>query len=233
MECAMTTSNGLIRIEDVLKVIKKNLFSYLKSFHYMRHKKTVKLLIISIFFFSVNRLAAQNLMNSAGFSISVLQGRLHQGEGFESFEVEQNNLSWFARYNLIEGENSSLSIGAPVGAGFGLVTNTIGGDVGILFSYDLPLVIDYNIGCKSTVDNDRTFGGYFGGGFGYNKVIISASSYSDFNGASYGPLIRAGFRFGSSTESWNGHAITAGAYYKMGLEHDKLHTIGFNVLMDF
>ncbi|HEY5407847.1 MAG TPA: hypothetical protein VIJ92_12200, partial [Ginsengibacter sp.] len=140
---------------------------------------------------------------------------------------------WFPRYNFIEGENSSVSIGAPVGVGIGLVTNTIGGDAGILFSYDLPVVIDYNIGCKSTVDNDRTFGGYFGAGFGYNKVTISGSSYSDFNGASYGPLIRAGFRFGSANESWNGHALTAGVYYKMGLENDQLHTIGFNVLMDF
>jgi hypothetical protein len=189
----------------------------------MRRNKTIKLLIISIFFFSANRLAAQNLMNSAGLSISVLQGTLHQGTGYETFAVEQNNLTWFPRYNFIEGENSSVSIGAPVGAGIGLVTNTIGGDA----------VIDYNIGCKSTADNDQTFGGYFGGGFGYNKVIISASSYSDFNGASYGPLFRAGFRFGSSNESWNGHAITAGVYYKMGLERDKLHTIGFNVLIDF
>ncbi|HXS57722.1 MAG TPA: hypothetical protein VN726_16425 [Hanamia sp.] len=199
----------------------------------MRRNQTVKLLIISIFLFSANRLPAQKLMNSAGLSLSVLQGTLHQGTGYETFAIEQNNLTWFPRYNFIESENSSVSIGAPVGAGIGLVTNTIGGDAGILFSYDVPVVIDYNIGCKSTVDNDRTFGGYFGAGFGYNKVIISGSSYSDFNGASYGPLIRAGFRFGSANENWNGHAITAGVYYKMGLERDKLHTIGFNVLIDF
>ena len=215
------------------KSYQKNLFSHLKSLNYMRRNKTIKLLIISIFFFSANRLAAQKLMNSAGLSLSVLQGTLHQGEGYETFAVEQNNLTWFLRYNFIEGENSSVSIGAPVGAGIGLVTNRIGGDAGVLFSYDVPVVIDYNIGCKSTMDNDQTFGGYFGAGFGYNKVIISGSSYSDFNGASYGPLIRAGFRFGSDNENWNGHAITAGAYYKMGLERDKLHTIGFNVLMDF
>jgi len=174
-------------------------------------------------------------MNSVGLTLSVLQGTLHQGVGsYESFGVEQNNATWFPRYNFIEAENSSVSIGAPIGVGIGLVTNTIGGDAGVLFSYDLPVVIDYNIGCKSTMDNDKTFGGYFGAGFGYNKVIISGSSYSDFNGASYGPLIRAGFRFGGSdNESWNGHGLTAGIYYKMGLESDKLHTIGFNVLMDF
>ena len=199
----------------------------------MRHNKTNKLLIIiCIFFFSINRVTAQKLMHSFGLTLSVLQGTLHQGLGYETFGVEQNNVTWFPRYNFIEGENSSVSIGAPVGVGIGLATNTIGNDAGILFSYDLPVVLDYNIGCKSTVDNDRTFGGYFGAGFGYNKVIISGSSYSDFNGSSYGPLIRAGFRFGSTNESWNGHALTAGVYYKVGLEKDKLHTIGFNVLMD-
>lgn len=199
----------------------------------MRHNKTNKLLIIiCIFFFSTNRVAAQNLMHSFGLTLSVLQGTLHQGLGYETFGVEQNNVTWFPRYNFIEGENSSISIGAPVGVGIGLATNTIGNDAGILFSYDLPVVLDYNLGFKSTIDNDRKFGGYFGAGFGYNKVIISGSSYSDFNGSSYGPLIRAGFRFGSANESWNGHALTAGVYYKVGLEKDKLHTIGFNVLMD-
>jgi hypothetical protein len=171
-------------------------------------------------------------MHSFGLTLSVLQGTLHQGLSSETFGVEENNFTWFPRYNFIESENSSVSIGAPVGVGIGLVTNTIGNDAGILFSYDLPVAIDYNIGCKSTKENDRTFGGYFGAGFGYNKVIITGSSYSDFNGSSYGPLFRAGFRLGSANESWNGHAITAGVFYKMGLEKDKLHTIGFNVLMD-
>ncbi len=198
----------------------------------MNRNKIIKLLIICFLFLSTNRLAAQTLMHSFGLTLSVLQGTLHQGLSHETFGVELNNVTWFPRYNFIESENSSVSIGAPVGAGIGIVTNTIGGDAGILFSYDLPLVIDYNIGCKSTMDNDKTFGGYFGAGFGYNKVIITGSSYSDFNGSSYGPLVRAGFRFGSANENWNGHTITAGVFYKMGLEHDKLHTIGFNVLLD-
>jgi hypothetical protein len=56
--------------------------------------------------------------------------------------------------------------------------------------------------------NDRNFGGYFGVGFGYNKVTISESS-------------------------WNGHGITAGAYYKIGIgSQNNLNTIGFNILYD-
>ena len=201
----------------------------------MKNLRIRKLVLMAFIFTltSMSRAGAQQLMHSFGLSISVLQGTLHEGPGnSESFAVEQNNFTWFPRYNFVENENSSISIGTPLGIGIGIVSNTYGDDAGVLFSYDLPVVIDYNIGCKSTKENENNFGGYFGVGFGYNKVNISESSYSDFNGASYGPLFRAGFRFGSSNESWNGHGLTAGVYYKIGLDKDKLHTIGFNILYD-
>jgi hypothetical protein len=201
----------------------------------MKNLKITKSICLA-FVFTLTFMAksnAQQLMHSFGLSLSVLQGTLHEGQGSsESFAVEQNNLTYFPRYNFIENENSSISIGAPIGIGIGLVSNTYGDDAGVIFSYDLPLVIDYNIGCKSTKTNDRNFGGYFGVGFGYNKVNISESSYSNFDGVSYGPLFRAGCRFGSSKESWGGHAVTVGAYYKIGINNDKLTTIGFNVLYD-
>jgi hypothetical protein len=201
----------------------------------MKNLKIIKLVWITFVFILTitSRSSAQQLMHSFGLTISVLQGTLQEGAGSsESFAVEQNNLTYFPRFNFVENENSSISVGAPIGIGIGITTNTYGNDAGVLFSYDLPLVIDYNIGCKSTMENDKNFGGYFGVGFGYNKVTISESSYSDFNGSSYGPLFRAGFRFGSSREGWNGHGLTAGAYYKIGIDKNKLTTIGFNVLYD-
>jgi hypothetical protein len=202
----------------------------------MKYLKIIKLAcIVSTFNLAfMARASAQQLMHSFGLTLSVLQGTLNEGPGnSESFGVEQNNFTYFPRFNFIENENSSFSIGAPIGIGIGIVTNTYGNDAGVIFSYDLPLVIDYNIGCKSTMANESNFGGYFGVGFGYNKINISESSYSNFDGSSYGPLFRAGFRFGSSNESWNGHGLTAGAYYKIGIgSQNNLHTIGFNILYD-
>ncbi len=171
-------------------------------------------------------------MHSYGATISVLTGKVNTGFSTSSFTLQQTNLTYFPRYNFIESDNSSVSVGAPVGIGIGIASNTNGNDAGVAFAYDLPIVIDYNIGCKSTRENEQTFGGYFGLGFGYYKVNISQSSYSDFKGATYGPLVRAGVRIGSSNESWNGHAITIGLFYKKGMEKDKLTTIGFNVLLD-
>ena len=100
---------------------------------------------------------------------------------------------------------------------------------GISFAYDLPATLDYNIGFKSTNENDKKFGGYFGVGFGYFKVSVSGSQYSDFKGAAYGPLFRSGIRFFLPKDNT---ALTVGMYYKKGLEKSRLNTIGFNVLYD-
>lgn len=171
--------------------------------------------------FSLN---AQSLMHGIGATISVLSG--------SGITLEQTNLCYFPRYNFVEHDNSSISVGMPLGAGIGVSSNTYGNDAGLAFSFDIPAVIDYNIGCKSTPDNDRNFGGYFGAGFGYYKVFITKSSFSDFTGSSYGPMARAGVRFSSSNESWKGHGITVGMFYKKGLEKLKFSTVGFNVLID-
>jgi len=180
---------------------------------------------LTLTFFFLGQVAfSQKLMNSFGATISVLKGG--------DVTLAQTSFSYFPRLNIMERENSSISIGAPVAVGIGLARNTYGDDAGISFTYDLPIVVDYNIGCKSTKENERNFGGYFGLGFGYYKVSISQSTYSNFTGATYGPIFRAGVRFGSSNENWHGHAVTIGLFFKNGLEAAKLKTFGFNILYD-
>lgn len=169
-------------------------------------------------------LFSQKLMHSFGLTISVLTG------GDET--LQQTSFSYFPRLNIMESENSSISVGAPVAIGVGIARSTYGDDAGISFAYDLPVVVDYNIGCKSTNENEKKFGGYFGLGFGYYKVSISQSTYSDFKGATYGPIFRGGIRFGSSNENWHGHAVTVGLFFKNGLETAKLKTFGFNIMYD-
>lgn len=183
-------------------------------------------------FLTITNINAQGFMHGYGATISVLTGKVKSSGSTSTFTLQQTTLTYFPRYNFIENENSSVSIGAPVGIGIGIATSTYGDDAGVAFAYDLPVVLDYNIGCKSTIDNEQNFGGYFGLGFGYYKVSISKSQYSDFKGATYGPIFRGGVRIGSERESWKGHGLTIGIYYKQGLEKDKLKTFGFNVLLD-
>ncbi len=176
-------------------------------------------------------LFAQHFMHGAGATISAIVGTVKIPGGSESFGLSQTNLTYFPRYNFIENENSSISVGAPIGVGLAVVSNTSGDDAGISFAYDLPVVVDYNMGCKSTKENDKHFGGYVGAGFGYYKISISNSEYSNYNGATYGPMLRGGVRF--KLPKWDSEAVTIGMYYKQGIESDKLTTIGFNVLYDF
>ncbi|MDQ2753828.1 MAG: hypothetical protein M3R72_12465 [Bacteroidota bacterium] len=167
-------------------------------------------------------------MQSLGLTPAVLFGK---DESSNNFSLYQTNFTYFPRYNFVENENSSVSIGAPVGAGVGIV-NSSTGDPGVGFSFDLPAVLDYNIGCKSTPENETYFGGYFGAGFGYSRNSVSGSSYTNMTASSYGPLLRAGVRIGSAKESFKGHAITIGFFYKKGLEAAKYNTAGCNVLVD-
>jgi hypothetical protein len=167
-------------------------------------------------------------MHSVGATISALFGK---DDFSNSFSLMQTNFCYFPRYNFSQSENTSFSIGAPVGIGVGLVSNTFGGDAGVSFAYDLPVVVDYNFGCKATKNVQKNFGGYIGAGFGYYHVRISQSAFSDFSGSTYGPMVRAGIRF--SNERWNDKAVTVGVFYKKGLEDAKLQTFGFNVLADF
>jgi hypothetical protein len=174
---------------------------------------------------------AQKLMHGIGLTPTLLFGT--SDDGYDSkVMIYQNMITYYPRFNFVENENSSISIGAPIGVGFGLARNTDYSDVGISFSYDLPVALDYNIGCKSTSENEHYFGGYLGAGFGYYKVSISKSAYSDFNGATYGPMARAGVRIGSAKESWKEHALTVGFFYKKGIEKAKFSTVGCNVLVD-
>ena len=182
-----------------------------------------------LFFFTCFTASAQSFMHSIGATPTLLFGK---DEFSNSYQIFQTNITYFPRYNFVENENSSIDIGAPLGIGFGIANSTYG-DPAFLFAYDHPAVVDYNIGCKSTPDNDNTFGGYVGAGFGYYHVSVSGSSYSDFKGGTYGPIARAGVRIGSEKESWRGHALTIGFYYKKGLEDAKLTTVGCNVLVDF
>jgi hypothetical protein len=196
-------------------------------------KKTILFFLIGLVVTNISY--AQKLMHSVGATISVLYGKENPNPLFPNssnkFTMSQTLLSYFPRYNFSEADNSSFSIGAPVGVGVGIASNTNGDDAGVSFAYDLPIVIDYNFGCKATSEIESNFGGYVGVGFGYYRVSISKSAYSDFTGTTYGPMGRAGIRFGS--ENWNGKAVTVGLFYKSGLEKSKLKTIGFNVLYDF
>jgi hypothetical protein len=177
-------------------------------------------------------LRAQRFMQSAGASISIM----HTHGSFDGFtqalDFVLTDLTYFPRLNISSTDHSSISIGLPVSVGVGFASDYQSNGKGVYWGFDLPLVADYNIGCKSTPENHNKFGGYFGTGFGFTYTNWNFNGSSSAQANSYGPMIRGGFRFGfPSSEISEG--LTVGLFYKLGLEKEKYKTYGFSVLVDF
>ncbi|MBI3139368.1 MAG: hypothetical protein HYZ15_12370, partial [Sphingobacteriales bacterium] len=179
---------------------------------------------------AANTVSAQRLMHGLGTTISVLFGKISGGGESADFAMSQASFCWFPRYNFIDNGSSSFSIGAPLAAGVGIASNADLFDKGAVFAFELPVAVDYNFGCNASFDSDKNVGGYAGLGYSYYKVSIAGSQYSDFKGVSHGPVVRAGMRF--ANENWSGRGITVGMFYKMGIEKNKLSTVGFHILYD-
>jgi hypothetical protein len=171
---------------------------------------------------------AQSFMHSVGANIAVMVAKIETPSVKEDFTMQVTHVSYFPRFIVSEFDNASFTIGSPLGAGINIVKDTYG-DAGIAWGFDAPLVFDYNLGCKSSPDNENGFGGYFGGGFSYMYTGYTFG-YGDEKATSYGPLGRAGVRFSSGGGRFS---TTVGVYYKSGLETQKFKTIGFNVTADF
>lgn len=188
-------------------------------------------MVLSFFIvvFLVKFSPCQSLMHSFGGNFSLMTTELKNSDGSRNstFSMTVAHLSYFPRFNFIENDNSSISIGLPIGAGVNLVKDLYSGS-GISWGFDLPVVLDYNMGLKSTQENESSFGGYLGVGFGYMYTSYSISGDVD-KVISYGPIFRGGIRLSTGEGRWNN---TVGLYFKPGLESQKFKTFGLNFLVD-
>ena len=194
-----------------------------------------KTLLGSILILTINYASAQKIMQSYGATIQNLVGNQTVRGTTSQVYITQVYGTYFPRYNFVENQKSSISIGLPISLGIALAESDNSTDVGIAFGFDLPVVLDYNFGFKATNEETegKKLGGFVGCGFGYNKINISKSTSSNFTGVSYGPIFRAGVRFGSSkVESWGNKAIEINFYFKPGLEKEKYTSFGSAVLLN-
>jgi hypothetical protein len=107
---------------------------------------------------------SQHFMHSAG--VSTYFENVKNGDA-----VFNAGLLYSPRYNFIEKEHLSLSLGTPIGIGLALLTLTNGMDrsskTGVVL--DLPFMLDLNIGGGSVPGKTEEFGFFIGGG-----IILSA-----------------------------------------------------------
>ena len=100
-------------------------------------------------------------------------------------------LMYAPRLNFIEfGDETSLSVGSNLG--FMYIFNS--NDDRKNFAMDIPGLVQLNFGTAATPFSYAPFGGFIGGGFGYNS-IGSASVFNNAATSSWGPVYTAGIRF--------------------------------------
>ena len=180
---------------------------------------------------------AQRFTNSAGLTFEYIYGTVG-GAAPKSYNLilTPYYITYSPRFNMLETGSTSLSIGAPVGIYIGGYSGTVNysqfgfsstiNDSGWLFGYELPVVLDFNLGKGAIRDNDSRMGAYIGTGYSYSRFNIFGSHYSNYHGTSIGPLIRGGVRF--RLGAYN--IASFGLFYKQGREHEQFKTIGFNFL---
>ena len=149
------------------------------------------------------------------------------------------------RYNFLENEDFSLSVGVPLSVGIsgsyssnynsysGSTTdNTLG------FMANIPLIVNFNFGAGSSPDNESRFGFFIGGGaaYHYGKYNVdSVDTYGDgytyqatINGI--GPAGNVGVRFGVGRGT---HNVEAKLTYMKSLDNSKANIFGIGALFNF
>jgi len=151
-----------------------------------------KLLLLAVFsVLGLSQLSAQVSFSHAigiKYYIVTLPSQTVEVAGV-SFETESLSSSsagilYSPRLNFVEiGDNSTISLGTHLGLAFQIESQ---GESS--FTYDVPLVAEYNFGQASNNDNDSSFGFYVGAGYGIHNSSMLSEAVS-------GPIANGGIRF--------------------------------------
>jgi len=182
---------------------------------------------------SMKTIVAQSFMHGAGFSVLVGTsegGEVSVGEG----------LTYSPRFNFIETEGLSLSVGIPLTLGISYSTEYMsyggyyneGGSVG--FIVNVPLMLNLNMGRGSSTENTSKFGYFIGAGYGYHHgdfLVDDLSGYliSESVNAT-GPAANAGFRIGVGGGQKN---IEVRFSYMKGLNENRPNLFGVGCAFNF
>jgi hypothetical protein len=183
-----------------------------------------KITLSLVLFFTAGTVLSQSFMHGAGLTVFVVSpksGDVSIGEGF----------TYSPRFNFLETEKLSLSVGIPLSVGVSFSTsvysNSYDDDISIGVVLNAPLIVNLNMGRGSTKDNREKFGYFIGAGFGYHHgdfIDIYDDSYS-IN--AIGPATNAGLRFGVGRKYKN---IEVRFSYMKGINEN--NRIGYNGIVN-
>jgi hypothetical protein len=87
-------------------------------------------------------------------------------------------LFYSPRYNFVEIDNMSVSIGSPIGVGLAFVSFTNGTEKSSKTAvvFDLPLMLDLNLGGGAVKEKTESFGFFIGAGAAYHRGFFSGNT---------------------------------------------------------
>ncbi len=189
----------------------------------------IPLLIIII----VNTAHSQELYHSGGISGSIMRATLKGPLGKSGrFGMTHLHLNYYPRVSFPVNYFTTISAGIMFGIGGGFINNDFLSVKGNYLSYDIPLIIDYNVGYKASEPGDDHIGFYFGMGGGYTATQRDTLGVTKFKANSFGILARAGIRLDLEIPEKN-TGISIGFFHKIGMGEEKFKTSGINLLVDF
>jgi hypothetical protein len=199
----------------------------------------MKKIIFSVsLFFSCLIGYSQSFMHGAGIGIFVANNPVMDAAISGTF-------SYSPRYNFIETDALSVSVGVPLNIGISgsysfnyssyygsEENNTLG------FMVNAPLMVNLNVGAGSSRETESRFGFFVGGGFGlhYGDVgRLVTDQYGDplyksQYSAVYGPAGNAGIRIAVGRNQKN---IEIRLSYMKGVDDTKTNIFGVNTMFNF
>ncbi len=198
-------------------------------------KKYALLLAMS---FTVTIAFSQSFMHGAGLTIFVTTAKNGNAAVAEGF-------SYNPRFNFIETEDFSLSVGVPLTVGIsGSYSSNYNSYYGsttdntLAFMANVPVILNFNFGAGSTKDNDSRFGFFVGGGLGYHygkyNQDLYDPNYGDYTHQeminSVGPAGNAGVRFAVGRGT---HNVEAKVSFMKALDDSKANIYGMGAAFNF
>ena len=175
-------------------------------------------------------------MHGAGINVIV-------ATAYKSDASVGEGITYFPRFNFIETEGLSVSVGIPLSVAISFSTGYYDSyyssyyDASVGLVVNAPLIINLNMGRGSTKENRDKFGYFVGAGFGYHHgdfITAGTDIYRDYTVAesinTFGPAANAGLRFGVGRKHQN---VEVNFSYMKGINENKPNIFGVGCAFNF
>ncbi|KAA2242394.1 hypothetical protein F0L74_07555 [Chitinophaga agrisoli] len=180
-------------------------------------------------------------------SISSFAQRLHHGLGinFISFKPKGfrdntvgGGITYAPYFCFRENDKRSLSVGIPLTVGFGgnYYRDDYKGDPAPSVMVDIPVMLNFNMGCGSSGSNRSRFGFFAGGGLGFHYQGVfdhvppdePSGGVTELKKTTWGPGVNAGIRYAQP-----GCIFEYKLSFMQGISGSKAQVFGIGCIFNF